>query len=96
VPGTRSRTYPKASRSQDGPGLRARQMGEALYARINPRHDLRGKSWLLDDKIPRCANERRGRCVRLGGAVERDVEILRGLGSGKPLALRALRFNQIL
>ena len=26
--------------SQDDPGLRARQMGEALYARINPRHDL--------------------------------------------------------
>lgn len=26
--------------SQDDPALRARQMGEALYARINPRHDL--------------------------------------------------------
>lgn len=26
--------------SQDDPSLRARQMGEALYARINPRHDL--------------------------------------------------------
>lgn len=26
--------------SQDEPGLRARQMGEALYARINPRHEL--------------------------------------------------------
>jgi hypothetical protein len=26
--------------SQDEPALRARQMGEALYARINPRHDL--------------------------------------------------------
>lgn len=26
--------------SQDDPGLRARQMGEALYARINPRHEL--------------------------------------------------------
>lgn len=26
--------------SQDEPSLRARQMGEALYARINPRHDL--------------------------------------------------------
>ena len=26
--------------SQDDPSLRARQMGEALYARINPRHEL--------------------------------------------------------
>lgn len=26
--------------SQDDPALRARQMGEALYARINPRHEL--------------------------------------------------------
>ncbi|TMV83112.1 hypothetical protein FGG78_23230 [Thioclava sp. BHET1] len=26
--------------SQDDPALRARQMGEALYARINPRHDI--------------------------------------------------------
>ncbi|MEI4195863.1 prohead protease/major capsid protein fusion protein [Roseovarius sp. E0-M6] len=26
--------------SQDDPALRTRQMGEALYARINPRHDL--------------------------------------------------------
>ncbi|MBO6522164.1 MAG: Mu-like prophage major head subunit gpT family protein [Rhodospirillales bacterium] len=26
--------------SQDDPALRCRQMGEALYARINPRHDL--------------------------------------------------------
>lgn len=26
--------------SQDAPALRTRQMGEALYARINPRHDL--------------------------------------------------------
>ena len=26
--------------SQDNPALRARQMGEALYARINPRHEL--------------------------------------------------------
>jgi len=26
--------------SQDAPALRARQMGEALYARINPRHEL--------------------------------------------------------
>lgn len=26
--------------SQDDPGMRARQMGEALYARINPRHEL--------------------------------------------------------
>ena len=26
--------------SHDDPGLRARQMGEALYARINPRHEL--------------------------------------------------------
>lgn len=26
--------------SHDDPALRARQMGEALYARINPRHDL--------------------------------------------------------
>ncbi|ROT99340.1 prohead protease/major capsid protein fusion protein [Histidinibacterium lentulum] len=28
------------SESQDDPALRARQMGEALYARINPRHEL--------------------------------------------------------
>jgi hypothetical protein len=28
------------SESQDEPALRARQMGEALYARINPRHQL--------------------------------------------------------
>ncbi|GGB64137.1 hypothetical protein GCM10011316_39950 [Roseibium aquae] len=28
--------------SQDDPALRARQMGEALYARINPRHELSG------------------------------------------------------
>lgn len=28
--------------SQDDPALRARQMGEALYARVNPRHDLSG------------------------------------------------------
>lgn len=58
--------------------------------------DLSGKCWLLDDEVPRRANERRGRCVQLGGAVERDVEILRGLGSGNPLALRAQRFDQVL
>lgn len=30
----------EAGESQDDPALRARQMGEALYARINPRHQL--------------------------------------------------------
>ncbi|MFU8865703.1 MAG: DUF262 domain-containing protein, partial [Rhodobacterales bacterium] len=48
--------------------------------------DLRGKSWLLDDEIPSCANECRRHCTRLRSTIERDVEILRGLGSGKPLA----------
>src|SRR5690606_21384012 len=47
-------------------------------------------------EIPRCANECRGRCTRLRSAIECDVEILRGFGGSKPLALRALRFDQIL
>ena len=48
--------------------------------------DLRGKSGLLDHEIP-CGTDQRCRCrVRMSGTLKRDVEILRGLGSGKPFA----------
>ena len=49
--------------------------------------DLRRKGWLLDCEIP-CSSDQRRRCrVRMRCAVERQIEVFRGLGGGEPFAL---------